>query len=90
MKEKLWEVFGPILFLAILTIFWTLAYFITPYLFQTLDLTVTPFMAQFITFILGAIFFILYLIIAGFIAKNVEVDGKCLWILSLMRCNKFH
>ncbi len=70
MKEKLWEVFGPILFLAILTIFWTLAYFITPYLFQTLDLTVTPFMAQFITFILGAIFFILYLIIAGFIAKK--------------------
>lgn len=70
MKGKLWEVFGPMIFLAILTVFWAIAYVITSYLFQAYHMTFTPFTSQFITFVLGAILFIIYLIIAGFIAKK--------------------
>lgn len=83
MKEKVWQVLGPILLLAILTVFWTVAYFITSYLFQTFDLTFTPFTSQLMTFILGALLFILYLIIAGFIAKK-RGDGRKLFMNSMI------
>lgn len=83
MKEKLWEIFGPILFLAILTVCWLFAYFITSYLFPTFDVTFTPFTAQLITSILGAILFILCLIIAGFIAKK-RGDGRKVFMNSVI------
>lgn len=75
MKEKVWHVLGPILLLVILSVFWTLAYFITPYLFRTFDLTFTPFTIQLINSILGFFLFGFCIMIIGQIARK-RGDGR--------------
>lgn len=75
MKDKLWQVFGPILLIVILTVSWVIAYFTTSYFFQAFELSFTPFMTQLITVLLGAILFLIYMIIMGLIASRRR-DGR--------------
>lgn len=75
MKEKVWQVLGPILFIFILTVFWMIAYFMTPYLFQAFELTFTPFITQLINALLGFFLFFIYMVIMGLIARK-RGDGR--------------
>lgn len=70
MKEKVWQVLGPILLIVILTVFWGIAYFMTSYLYRILGLTFTSFTTELINYILGFILFSLCMVVVGFIAKK--------------------
>lgn len=75
MKEKVWHVLGPIIFLVILSVFWTIAYFITAYFFQKFNLLFSPFTTQLLTSILGFLLTFICFVIMGYMARK-RGDGR--------------
>lgn len=73
--QKIWRILGPIFLLLILSVFWTLAYFLMAFLFQKFNITLTPFMSQLTTSIVGFLLFAVSMVIISVITRR-RGDGR--------------
>lgn len=69
-KEWLKHVLWPVLLLIVLSVFWSISYFITTYVFEALGVTYAAFTTQLINSVFGFILFGLCMMVIGYFARK--------------------